>query len=305
MAIEKRLLKWLNERFPFIHVFSSFILYFLVVFVSRCLPAGKPVYLSRSDFFSAIGVAAVFLLLRIYDEHKDFASDSILYPERVLQSGVVTLGELRKLGIGCALFTLFLSICHGGPALLAWIFLSAWAHLMYKEFFCASWLRSKLLIYAVSHMLIVPFLIAWILKLGPRMDLLQAPIFTLAALAFLSGLTFEIGRKLRGKDEEREGQDSYSKSLGYARGSTLLISLLVCVLGFEIALLIQLPLTQSFKFMVLPVLAFLLSVVTVFRYSKNPTLKARKANEAITGLFLLVNYLSLIAAAWIQFGISF
>ena len=82
--LARRLYAWAEERFPFANAL-------LVCGHLRVGAAARPARRRARAPCSALGdslgyAAAVgfFLMLRIFDEHKDFANDCRLYPERVL-----------------------------------------------------------------------------------------------------------------------------------------------------------------------------------------------------------------------------
>ena len=111
-----------------------------------------------NSLMGAIVVFCAFFHLRVFDEHKDFEEDIEHYPDRVLQRGVITLRDLRLLG-GAAIGTeIALSAVRGLPALTALLLTLVFSLLMLREFFVGDWLKRHFLIYAMSHMLIMPLL---------------------------------------------------------------------------------------------------------------------------------------------------
>src|SRR5689334_1366816 len=92
----KRLGAYLGERFPLLNGFMFFVLYSTTYAISSYYtsPAGSLRLDSR--FFSGfVAVYCFFFHLRVFDEHKDFEKDCIYHPQRVLQSGLITLKNLR------------------------------------------------------------------------------------------------------------------------------------------------------------------------------------------------------------------
>src|SRR2546421_12460953 len=90
----RRFLSWVHERFPLANGLLYLPLYLAALLLGRRGGALEP--------FDAFGFAAAwsfFLMLRVFDEHKDFDSDRALYPQRVLQRGLVTLRHLKIVGV--------------------------------------------------------------------------------------------------------------------------------------------------------------------------------------------------------------
>ena len=104
----------------------------------------------------------MFFHLRVFDEHKDFETDSKHYPDRVLQSGLISLRDLRILGaiaIGLEIILAAIWMPQGKPAAVRRCVIHARVSiLMLKEFFVPKWLNQHFLVYAISHMLIMPLM---------------------------------------------------------------------------------------------------------------------------------------------------
>jgi len=184
-----------------------------------------------------------FLLLRIADEFKDAEEDARWRPYRPVPRGLVTLGELRWVGlwvvcIQCVV-TLLASFVFqpelirlevvGGLdgtvateerligyfdfrlfALLAvtWVYFG----LMSKEFFAREWLKARPVVYLFSHMAIMP-LVDWFatgcdwVRAGTGMP---TGLFWFLAASFFNGVVIELGRKIRAPEQEEEGVETYS-----------------------------------------------------------------------------------------------
>jgi 4-hydroxybenzoate polyprenyltransferase len=293
-----RLTAWAKDRFPAVNVLTGFILYFMAAIVARATASGSArIPAHAGDILGAIALTAHFLLLRVLDEHKDYENDCVNHPGRALQRGLIALADLRKIGTASAAFGLGLSIAVDrglGQATFAWVMLAGWTYLMAREFFARDWLRNHLLTYAFSHMLITPFAMIWVLRLAAPGVAIGPAFALLLALTFTSGLAFELARKSRGKEEERPSLDSYSRVLGAPLCGYALVGLCFAVLCNEFALLAavcpQIPsLASGFVSA-----TFLLAAATAADYSRFPTTRGRKMNEALIGLFLLANYVSVL-----------
>jgi 4-hydroxybenzoate polyprenyltransferase len=151
-----------------------------------------------SELGGILVTISFFFRLRVFDEIKDFASDAVLYPQRVLQSGRVNLGQLQVLAWVGAALELAWSVHRGWPATLGWGALFSYSLLMRYEFGVAEWLRARLLLYAISHMVIMPLVISWLwLAYAPLALFWQEGGLLLALLSLLGGFAFELARKIR------------------------------------------------------------------------------------------------------------
>lgn len=285
----RRVLAWMNERFPFANALLFFILYLSAASVAR-LPDAE--WITYVDIAGCIVTWSFFLLLRIFDEHKDYAIDVKNHPHRILQSGLITLFHLRVIGGVAIALQLAWSLYRDGGvgyATLAWGAMMLWTCLMGKEFFCGEWLEKRLTLYAFSHMLVMPLIILWLAMIASPQAAVDANMIILMVLGFVGGFCFEITRKAKGAEEERDTIDSYSKIFGVTG-----VSLIILLLTF-IMLVLQIWLMQRIAgalpvIALLPSLLWLLCVWLVLSYRKQPTESARKKNEAIVALVMLSGY---------------
>lgn len=297
--LRQRLGAWFNERFPPANALLFVILYLTCVVIARQLQG--QITLSFADLIGALVAWSWFLLLRIFDEHKDYQIDLHNHPQRILQSGLITLGHLRLLGAlaiaGQLLWSLYLDQWQPGAATLAWAMMFAWTCLMGKEFFCGAWLEKHLTLYAFSHMLVMPLIVWWLANLGAPGLSLSASMGWLMALAFVSGFAFEITRKTKGAEEERDSVDSYSRIFG-ARGAVIVILLLaLAMLTIQLLLVWKLAGMLPLWALIILIMALGLPLLTLKRYWQQASEKARKHNEAAIALLMLIGYAVTIAVA--------
>lgn len=174
---------------------------------------------------TAIALAAIaglcqFALLRIADEHKDFATDSAHRPYRAVPRGLVTLAELRAIGVVAAVLMLA-AVAFAQSLPLAILTLALWLYfaLMTMEFFVPEWLKARPVVYLFSHMIITP-LLAWTMAsfqlVHDGVAVTEVPARTggyLFAILFL-GVVLELGRKIRAAQDEEPGVETYSALWG-------------------------------------------------------------------------------------------
>lgn len=229
----KRWWVYQNERFPLlahgplIAAFSAC----AVAYSSMLRGAPPPDWQS---YLTAFGVCLVmFLQLRIADEFKDQEEDARWRPYRPVPRGLVTLSELRVVFIIGALLQVALVLAHD-LRLLAVLAL-AWAYfmLMSVEFFCRDWLKTRSIIYLLSHMGIMPLVdyfgtaCEWL----PRGAAAPAGLGWFLSASFFNGIVIEIGRKLRQPDDEEDGVETYSRLWGKNGGSLVWFAALLITLG--------------------------------------------------------------------------
>ena len=139
----RRLGAYLSERFPPLGHGLIVIAYY-VSNHSVASVLTEPSGGVRFGVNALMGAATIFLFffhLRVFDEHKDNADDHTYHAERVLQRGLVTLRDLRVIGVfGIALEFVFAALV-GPAALLSLAIAFVYSLLMLKEFFVGRWLK--------------------------------------------------------------------------------------------------------------------------------------------------------------------
>ena len=185
-----------------------------------------------------------FFQLRITDEFKDYEEDLKYRPYRPVQRGIISLKALGKIGIATIIIQIILA--HVINSKLIYFMLLVWIYmfLMTKEFFIKNWLTERILIYALSHVVIMIFITLVIVKgtgyilqdyfsetLYLLLEKYEKNIFIglipLFALNYLNGIVLEIGRKTRRTDEEEYGVQTYSKLWGRKKAVVVLSLLFV------------------------------------------------------------------------------
>jgi 4-hydroxybenzoate polyprenyltransferase len=301
-----RLRAWANERFPAVNVTLFAAVYLVAVLGGRALTARGPLDLRAADLLAFAGAWAFFLLLRVLDEHKDFARDARAHPGRVLQRGLVTLDQLKLFGAAAVATQLAVSLIadHGvGRATLWWAATMAWTALMAKEFFAGAWLERRLVVYAVSHMLVMPLAMLWWAQVGAGATALPLSTAWIAVVGFLVGAAAEVARKLRAPEQERDEVDSYTKALGIA-GAVDVLALLLCCTVLVGALLLR----ASGAGATLAYLALAGSVAPALaaaaRFRTSPSPRAASRVELATGASVVVLLIALAAAILAARGIA-
>lgn len=234
-----------------------------------------------------------FMLLRVADEHKDYEDDLKYRPYRPVQRGLVSLKELKYIGIGIGIiqFLIVLFWCPKQLILLGVVYY--WFYLMCIEFGNPKWLKLHPTIYLLSHMIITPLIDGF----GASFEWIQSgetmifPMFLFMLSSFCDGTTVEVGRKIRIPEDEEFGVDSYTYLWGIKRAvftwifcmtisfiSTVIAGYQVGV-GFPIACILS----------VLYIVAWYLGL----SFIAEPTRKLAHLFETFSGIWMLVMYFSL------------
>lgn len=235
-----------------------------------------------------------FLQLRIADEHKDRDEDARYRPYRPVPRGLVALRELTWIGIGSAIIQLALALWLS-PALI-WLLLVTWIYfaLMTREFFARDWLKARPVAYLFSHMLIMPLIDLYATACdwwpaGHRHP--PDGLFWFLIVSFFNGLAIEIGRKIRAREDEEHGVETYSKLWGQ-RGA---IAAWLSAIGATAAAAVVAATRIASEVIVGRLLFVLLlaCIFTAWRFLRAPSTSTGKRIEVMAGVWTLGMYLSL------------
>ena len=306
-ALSARVFAWMDERFPLKNALLFFILYLATAAVARSSFDGV-ITISLMDVVSCVMTWSLFLVVRIFDEHKDYALDVINHPQRVLQSGLITLKHLKVLGVVAVIAQLLFSVYSDGfsfgGATISYLIMFAYLCLMGAEFFCGEWLEKRLTLYAFSHMLIMPLIVYWLANLAATNVVLNESLVVMMLLAFISGFCFEITRKTKGIEEERDTVDSYSRIFG-TKGSAYMVMLLISMmLVCQTVLLFVLGTNYIVWYLIPLFVMYGVAIRQVRQFTVDATMKGREKNEAAVAINMLLGYCIIIIAVLINNGMT-
>ena len=250
-----------------------------------------------------------FLQLRITDEFKDYEEDLKYRAYRPVQRGVITLKALGKIGIATVIIQIILAYIIDFKIIYFMIIVWFYMFLMAKEFFIKEWLTKRILIYALSHVIIMIFITLVIvnatqyivlgeaeniIKFGAlqwyrhNIDIALIPLFT---LNYLNGIVLEIGRKTRRADEEEHGVQTYSKLWGKKK-AVVILSLLFAVEYFLVILGLSYTYEKYFLFSGLTLLIILIiSIYFMIKFLKKDL--SGKIVESVSGLWIVFSSMGL------------
>ena len=243
-----------------------------------------------------------FFQLRITDEFKDYEEDLKYRSYRPVQRGIISLKALGKIGIATIIIQIILA--HVINSKLIYFMLLVWIYmfLMTKEFFIKNWLTERILIYALSHVVIMIFITLVIVKgtgyifqhhfsetLYLSLEKYEKNIFSglipLFALNYLNGIVLEIGRKTRKADEEEHGVQTYSKLWGRKK-AVVVLSLLFVIEYFLVILGLAHTYEKYFFFGGLTLLIILIvSIYFMVKFLKKDL--SGKIVETVSGLWII------------------
>ena len=308
---------YLNERFPlgknsfFVLIFTlSGYIYTSLLYNSKIMylfTNGVKIGIFQYKIIALFIIIFMFFLqLRITDEFKDYEEDLKYRAYRPVQRGIISLKTLGKIGITTVIIQIMLAHVIDPEIIYFMIFVWIYMFLMAKEFFIKKWLTKRILIYALSHVVIMVFITLVIVEatqyIVPKnifdvfilqwyrhnIDFALIPLF---ALNYLNGIVLEIGRKTRRADEEEHGVQTYSKLWGRKK-AVVILSLLFIIEYFLVILGLAHTYEKYFFFGGLTLLVILIvSIYFMVKFLKKNL--SGKIVETVSGLWIIFSSMSL------------
>jgi 4-hydroxybenzoate polyprenyltransferase len=293
----QRLYAYLRERFnPLANMLLIVSYYSSNQFLAHVLTApGQPVSYSVRSLLGAIILLCMFFHLRVFDEHKDYADDCRYFPHRVLQRGLVTLRHLKILGATAIGVELVLAALLGPATMISAVLALGFSVLMLKEFFVREWLKRHFLVYATTHMLIMPLFAMVVFSATTNRFPWEAPgwYWFYAFVGFFVTLNWEISRKIRAPEDEIQGVDSYTRIFG-TYGAAYMV-LLIRLVDTGMVALVGAHIGASCWFYVLLVVLFCVCLAGFFDYRLRTSTRTAKRMEAYAGMYIVAFDLTLAA----------
>lgn len=291
----RRWLEYCRERFPPLQ-HGAVIAAFSFASVSCASAVGPAAGRTMPRAFALAFVVAFlcFLELRILDEFKDAKDDARFRPYRPVPRGLVSLRELRSVGLGAVLVQVVVATVAGHAALLLLLLAFAWMSLMAREFFVSAWLRARPVVYLASHTLVVP-LIALVAAActGERPRALALAPYL--AFTCASSVVYEIGRKVRAPADERTGVETYSALWGLRRA--VVVWFLSLAASAVLAWVTAIPLGNALPVAAVGVAALVAGATFGAHLVARPTGRQSSRVQVLSGLWLVAAYVVLGAVA--------
>jgi 4-hydroxybenzoate polyprenyltransferase len=298
---------YLAERFPpLAHGLLILSFYSSNQFLAHALSnRGAPMRYDLSTLLGYLAVVAVFLHLRIFDDHKDYQADCRYFPQRVLQRGAVSLRDLKWLLALALAVEVAAGALRGPGALVSVLAVQAYSVLMLKEFFCRDWLRRRFLLYASTHMLILPLLALAVWSFATGMFPWQAPgwYWLYSLVGFCVAFNWEVSRKIRAPEDEIDGVETYTRLFGTYGAAYLVLA--IRLIDTALVALVGIHLHASGWFYAILAGLFCVCLVGFFDYRFRTNRATARRMETYAGLYIFAFDLALAIELGRQSGIVF
>jgi 4-hydroxybenzoate polyprenyltransferase len=243
--------------------------------------------LSFFSLYSLLGtwnIFALLMILRLMDELKDKEIDLDLFKERPVPSGKVLESDI-SFSLTAMIFLYLTANIWTGKVFWMAAAVLAYALLMFKYFFIPRILRKHLLLNLATHNPIVALMLFHVVVLFSAQYNLSLKrldwnaLFLLVIMFWAMFFAWEIGRKIRSKEEENE-YVTYSQIFG--RNGAVLVTGGAQTITFIIALYFLQTLSLSWVFVAILATGYALTMWAHLRFVLKPnpaTSKLRSFGE--------------------------
>jgi 4-hydroxybenzoate polyprenyltransferase len=300
-SVWKRFYIYQKERFPLLgHGLLVATFSFSAIAYSR-ICRGQTGFVNWNTYLIGIFTTiSLFLLVRIFDEFKDAEDDAKYRKELPVPRGLVSLSELKTLGIIVAILQIAVNLYFSPKMLMIYFIVIAYLSLMGKEFFVADWLKKHQFWYVTSHMFIIPLVDIYASGLDWLLEGVSAPfgLVFFFCVSYMNGIVLEVGRKIRTPEMESEGVLTYTSMLGIPKAISLWIGILFVTLCLSISASYYADL-GNLAYVVLGIV-FVICAVPALLFAKNKTKSMAKGVEIASAFWTICMYFILGAAPMIQ-----
>jgi 4-hydroxybenzoate polyprenyltransferase len=175
---------------------------------------------------------------------------------------------------------------------------------MLKEFFVRDWLKRHFLVYATTHMLLMPLLSLMVFSFATGRWPWEAPGWYLvyAWVGFFVTFNWEVSRKIRAPEDEREGVETYTRIFGTYGAAYIVLAIRVVDTALVILVGRHLGLPRWFDAAL--VALFLVTLIGFFQYRFQTSRKTAKRMETYAGMYIIAFDLILAAAIGGMYGVE-
>jgi 4-hydroxybenzoate polyprenyltransferase len=196
--------------------------------------AGSQIVIDSTAIAGVITAFFMMLLMRTFDDLKDFELDAHLFPHRATARKLVLKRDIQLLSLSSFGILLIVNFIWGQETLMVFAIMITYALLTFKWFFAEKFHREHIFITMLDHQplpyVINFFLLHTALATGTEYESFQWIHFYLLMIVSMPITAWEVSRKIRSADMETE-YETFSMVIG-RKTSTIIPLILFLVVGF-------------------------------------------------------------------------
>ena len=253
--------------------------------------AGAQVVFDSTSFAGVVSAFFVMLMMRTFDDLKDFELDAHLFPHRATAQKLVLKRDIQAISLTSFLTLIVVNLIWGQPTLAVFAIMMTYTVLTFKWFFAEKFHREHIFFTMLDHQplpyVINFFLIHTALASGAEYESFQTIHFILLLIVSMPITAWEISRKIRSADMETE-YETFSMVIGRKPATIIpmLFLLTVCALHLHVGTLLAFG--PLFQYIVYGIAAVV--VVFYLRFLIKPSME----NNVLTNVSLFATTTSFL-----------
>lgn len=237
-----------KEMFPVLMYLPYVVaLYACMSFIVQKL-SGHDLQMDTSFYVGLISAFFMMLLMRTFDDLKDFDLDKDLFPHRATARKAVLRSDIVAISLTSFLVVLNVNIFYGQATLPYYALMISYCLLTFKWFFAEQFHRNHIFITMIDHQpipyVINFFLIHTALASGVEYESFSGVHVILWLIVSMPVTAWEVSRKIRSADKETT-YETFSMVLGVRTATAIpfVMLTLTAIMGIYIGQLLDFPLT--------------------------------------------------------------
>jgi hypothetical protein len=253
--------------------------------------AGASVVFDSTAIAGVVSAFFVMLMMRTFDDLKDFELDAHLFPHRATAQKKVLKRDIQAISLTSFLTLIVVNLIWGQATLGVFAIMMTYLVLTFKWFFAEKFHREHIFFTMLDHQplpyAINFFLLHTALATGPVYESFQTIHFILLLIVSMPITAWEISRKIRSADMETE-YETFSMVIGRKPATIIpmLFLLAVCALHLHVGTLLAFG--PVFNYIV-----YGIAGVVLFFYLRF-LIKPTKENNALTNVSLFATTTSFL-----------
>lgn len=289
----KRFNLYQKERFPLaVLIFTTAAV--ILSSAAVAIPKGTNVFNNLSILIVSFITLILFMFhIRVLDEYKDYRFDSEFHGDRPVQKGLISLKELLILNVIGLFIQVAINLFISPTAFLFWLAAFAYTIIAGNEFFMGKWIKKKFFIYNLLNLLQLLFLQFYLYEMIEPSFSFRNELLTIHFIFVLFNVgVLEFGRKLKAKEEETEGRDTYSSRLGIKGASS--VFMVICLIVYGLFVYMFFKIDGSTLLFLISIIALNIITFSTIYYLQVRTKKSSLILQGIAALFYIAMHLLLV-----------
>jgi hypothetical protein len=245
----------------------------------------------------------MMLLMRTFDDLKDFELDANLFPHRSTARKLVLKSDIQAIGLTSFISLIAVNLIWGQQTLMVFFIMLTYAVLTFKWFFAEQYHRDHIFVTMLDHQpvpyVINFFLIHTALATGTQYESFQMIHFILLLIVSMPITAWEVSRKIRSADMETE-YETFSMVIGRKTATIIPMLFFLVVGGLNMHMGSMLHFSQLYFLIDLLIMAIVLFFYLRF------LIKPLKEYNVLTNVSLFVTtsfFLNLLINTLVQYQI--